>query len=233
MKESVSFALRKTVHNAKMKCDSVIFDLDGTLVDTFPGIVDSIRFALTTVLPNVNVSVPRTVVGPPIAKIFKHLIPELGQSELKSLSACFRNHYDNIGWKNLVPFPKAETVLKKLSDTGITNFLVTNKPKLATGNVLKHLGWVHYFGDVVSPDPTESSSRSKADVVKELIRTNELDQQKAVMVGDSIDDAEAAYMSGIKFIGVSYGYGTIDKMSAFSVDHILSELPELLSLIAI
>ncbi|MBA7625678.1 5'-nucleotidase [subsurface metagenome] len=224
--------LYEAISNSNRKYDTVIFDLDGTLVDTFPGITDSISFVLQTALPDIDVFVPRDVIGPPpVREIFKQLVPKLGDDELDSLTAHFQGRYRAIGRKKSSPFPEVEATLLGLREIRITCFVVTNKPMIHTKNIVSNLGWNCFFEAIVTPDCREPHFASKKEMMDDLIRSNKLDRANVVMVGDSLDDAEAAYNSKIKFVGVSYGYGVLDENMPYPMYQRISNMSELLSIV--
>ena len=103
---------------------SVIFDLDGTLVDSLPGIESSARTAIESVLPGVPMPDLKAIVGPPIAAMFARLWPDLEPEKMGRLVAAFRSHYVEKGCLDSLPFPGVMETLSRLQAAGLGAFEV-------------------------------------------------------------------------------------------------------------
>lgn len=190
-----------------MWIEFVLFDLDGTLVDTVPGIEYSIREAVSRVLPDRVAPRIRERVGPPIGCILREEFHDVSPEVLQSLERAFRESYDTEGWRRSVPYPGVRPLLDGLHREGYRCYVVTNKPIRPTRLILGSLGLLDVFEAVISPDCTEPALRSKVDAVAKLIAEWGLDPARGVLVGDSIDDRRAAHSHGIAFVSADYGYG--------------------------
>ncbi len=187
---------------------SVIFDLDGTLVDSLPGIEFSARTAIASVLPGVPMPDLKAVIGPPIATMFARLWPDLDPEKMALLVAAFRSHYLDKGCLDSSPFPGVMETLFLLQTAGMRMFVLTNKPAAPTKTILGALGVAEMFAAVLSPDSPESPFYSKPDGARALMRWFTLDPGQTTLVGDGADDAAAAEACGFHFIAAAYGYGT-------------------------
>jgi len=186
---------------------NVIFDLDGTLVHSLPGIEQSARMAISRVLPEVAMPDLQTVIGPPIATMFARLWPDLAPERMACLLAEFRAHYDREGCLCSEPYPQVRDVLARLHAAGMTLFVLTNKPAAPAHKILHHLGLSDFFTEVMGPDSVNPPFRSKPDGARLLARKHRFAPDSTVIVGDGVDDAEAAEACGFGFIAVCYGYG--------------------------
>ncbi len=216
---------------AIMNVKSIFFDLDGTLIDSFPGIKDSIQHAFGNLLPGRHSDFSRDIIGPPINEIFERIVPDLDSNEIARLTACFRVHYNKIGYENFDVFPGVESTLEKSQKLGLKMCIVTNKPSYPTQKMIQKLGWEEYFDETVTSDSQDSPFKSKAHAVRDLIKRHDLNPNDVVMVGDSVDDAKAAILSNIEFVGVSYGYGSSQIRSTFPASCIIDDLSALIYLI--
>ena len=187
---------------------SVIFDLDGTLVDSLPGIEFSARTAIGTVLPGEPMPDLKAVIGPPIAAMFARLWPELDPEKMARLVAAFRSHYVEKGCLDSPPFPGVVETLSRLQAAGIRMFVLTNKPSAPAQTILGALGLAEFFTAVLAPDSAESPFGSKPDGARMLARRFGLDADQTTLVGDGADDSAAAEACGFRFIAAAYGYGT-------------------------
>ena len=186
---------------------SVIFDLDGTLVQSLPGIEQSARVAISRVLPEMPLPDLRAVIGPPIATMFARLWPDLAAEQMACLLAEFRTHYYSEGCLCSEPYPQVRDTLARLQAAGRALFVLTNKPAAPAQKILHHLGLAEFFTEIMGPDSVQPPFRSKPDGARLLAAKHRLSPQSTVIVGDGIDDAEASQACGFGFIAVCYGYG--------------------------
>ena len=199
-----------------MKIQNLIFDLDGTLVDSLPGIHSSMQVAIDQVLPGEVMPKMRQVVGPPLLQMFQKMWPELSQEGLEKLVKAFRADYDLRGFLKSERYPHVVEVLSALKHAGHHLYLLTNKPKIPTELILKHLELDHFFIDQISPDSLTPAFNEKTEGLRHLVSHYRMDLDQSVMIGDSSDDALAAKEVGIGFIAAEYGYGEVLKKSEFS-----------------
>jgi phosphoglycolate phosphatase len=182
-----------------------IFDLDGTLVDSLPGIA----LAIAAALPEGSApgSDLRSLIGPPIREILKSLSGCTDKTELDVIEARFRYAYDSAGWRESVAYPGIPELLQQLSETDRQLFVVTNKPlKPATG-ILTMLNLLKHFEDIVTPDSASPPYRSKAEMLQALMTLWQLDAADALFIGDSMEDYLAATSADVQFAVVAWGYG--------------------------
>lgn len=191
-----------------MRVHHLICDLDGTLVDSLPGIECSTRHALAKCLPGVVAPPMRDVVGPPIAKMFAQLWPQLPCDELDCLLAAFRQHYNEEGCLASVCYPGVRETLSELRKREVEMFVLTNKPLAPTQTILRHTGIEEFFAGVVSPDTAEPSYLTKSAAAKALRDVHALAPASTAIVGDGLDDAAAAAACGFAFFLAAYGYGS-------------------------
>jgi len=186
---------------------SVIFDLDGTLVDSLDGINASARYAIQKCLPERAFDSLRHLVGPPVVEMFGRLWPDLSPSKLQDLVAAFRRHYDERGSLLSHLYPSVPETLARLRDNGVGMFVLTNKPSRATQNILQNLEIVHHFRDVISPDVSSGPFLAKHEGATFLRVKHNLEPDLTLVMGDGSDDLEAAEICGFQFLYAAYGYG--------------------------
>lgn len=199
-----------------MPAKNVIFDLDGTLVDSLPGIEESARVAIGRVLPGEAVPDLRAVIGPPVAAMFATLWPELPPERVARLLAEFRAHYDETGCLRSQPYPGVADVLSRLFASGKHLFVLTNKPLRPARKILAHLGFAKFFTDVTAPDSPQPFD-SKPAGARLLAGKFALQPGGTVLIGDGADDAAAAEACGFRFIAAAYGYGRAAEKAAIRV----------------
>jgi phosphoglycolate phosphatase len=197
-----------------MRIENIIFDLDGTLVDSFPGIEYASRCAVASVCPKRGSFDLRPFIGPPIDEIFHLLFPDIAKMELETLVKEFRKVYDNDGWQKTVLFDGVKETLTKLQDFKISKYVVTSKPKLPAEKILDLLNIRSLFVDVLCPDSATPAFPLKSAAIACLITKHGLDHEKILSIGDTNEDEVAAKTCGVRFAAASYGYGIIQEEMA-------------------
>jgi phosphoglycolate phosphatase len=208
-----------------MPVTAILFDLDGTLVDSLPGIEYSIRVALRQVLPRRETVDPRGWIGPPIRAMFRRAFPDVDDATLDDLERAFRSSYNSEGWQKTLAYNGVAATLARLAEQGVRNFVVTNKPRIPTQRILGQLHLVQCFTAVVTQDCTSPPFASKSEMVAYLLTQYSLKSRQTLLVGDSDDDDRAAQGCGLPFLAVTYGYGAAHH--AQQPEHVLSNLESL------
>jgi len=191
------------------KITDLIFDLDGTLVDSIPGIASSLREALLSFGRQMPLADLRAAIGPPIGIIAQRLEPELSEDEIVEIERHYRSSYDNHGWRSTPLFPGVNETLQACIKRGYRLFIVTNKPRIPTKKILQYLELESLFKEVVTRDSRSPAYASKAEMLQELLEKHALTLETAVIVGDTMEDCEAAQVHHLPFIYVTYGYGSV------------------------
>src|SRR5580692_11047650 len=164
-----------------------IFDLDGTLVDSLPGISWSIDAAFA------GCGLPRRsdlqcYIGPPVRTILATLCQTSDDAALDQLEQSFRRSYDSPGWRMTACRQGVRDLLSDLQVSGAQLFIVTNKPEPATHKILGELGLSAFFQEVACRE----AQNSKAEVLAALLERRRLDRAACLMVGDTQEDSHAA-----------------------------------------
>jgi phosphoglycolate phosphatase len=194
--------------------DSIIFDLDGTLVDSLPGIEASARHAVEKCLPGISLPEIRGLIGPPIRTMFAQLWPERDRVEVEALVAAFRQHYDTKGCLLSQPYPGVHDTLYDLHEAGTAMFVLTNKLSHSADIILEKSGIRQFFLDVMSPDSVEPPYSVKSEGAAILQSRYHLVPARTLLMGDGVNDLEAAAACGFVFVEAAYGYGNASQDSA-------------------
>lgn len=188
---------------------AVIFDLDGTLLDTSEGVYAGI----TETIEHFGLRKPtddelRTYIGPPIQVSFERHYGVTGE-QLNEMVACFRAAYKNHLFK-ATPYEGIFDAFAKFREAGVATAVATYKREDYALEVLKHFGFDQYT-DVMFGSDLEGKL-GKNDIIEKAIKSLGIeDYSKVVMVGDSDNDAIGASKIGTEFIGVTWGFGFDDK----------------------
>lgn len=194
----------------------LFFDLDGTLADTDP----DIRTSWKAALHDLGVECPHFdrdfVAGPTLEEMARKLLPEHATDEFcAELRARFGYHYDHDGFPNTFEYPGVLDAVRRLKAAGARVFIATNKRFAGASAMARHFGWDQVFeklytGDMFKDDPAIGKMR-KPELLAFIMRELGVTAEDCVMVGDTINDFEAAAKNGIESVAVSWGYGTDDE----------------------
>ncbi len=210
-----SLVLKKSkgsLKNSLMKnLPNIFFDLDGTLVDSLPGIEKTLRAALLTVGADPE-TVPafRPLVGYPLETVFSFLLGE-GHPEVAAAARTYRRLYPEMGLPGAMPYEGIPEMLRALRSGGKNLHIVTARNETMAGKILKNHGLDGYILSVRG-EREGDGRESKADLVADVLVNFHLNPSETVMIGDRRFDTEAARANGCMAIGVTYGYGTREEL---------------------
>lgn len=206
----------------------ILFDLDGTLVDSLPGIEFSVREAFDTCQLPLPTESLREMIGPPIRAILSRAGNVVEESSLDALERAFRASYDDEGWRRTVCFPEVERVLRVMYERRHRLFLVSNKPRHISLEILKRERISGYFETIVTRDSRSPHYRGKEEMIGFLLAERLIPGEECLMVGDTTEDANAAASAGIKFIWMTHGYGPPLQRSSISAAHTMDNFSQFL-----
>ncbi len=205
---------------------TILFDFDGTLMDTWPGIEKTIRASLRELeIPLDGKMITRTLVGMPLMRVFEEL---LGGDPVKIGLATqkYRELFPVVGMSGARPFEGAVRMLEVLVERGRTLSLVTARNEVITRQMMKEHGLTGLFTWVRGEQEGEAPD-GKAHMVTEVLDRLDLDQGDCVMVGDRRYDMEAARANGVRSVGVTYGYGTKEELLEVGAEQLAGSIEEL------
>ncbi len=206
--------------------NTVIFDLDGTLLDSAPGIYNGLRHTLDRLGLIWPDSVePRLFLGPPLAysfRTFLGLAPELIDRAVE----IYREYYGATGALEARPYPGIFELLWDLKEAGARVCLATSKYSAMAEKIMDHFGLRSLIGFAAMSDGREVVSNKK-DMILRVLEHCGAEPREAVMVGDTQYDAKGASEAGVPFIGVLYGYGRQSEMEDAGGGRFVADVPAL------
>ncbi|TXG91462.1 HAD family hydrolase [Rhodococcus rhodnii] len=188
----------------------MLFDLDGTITDSAPGIHRTFRHALAAVdRPVPGDDVLATIIGPPMRDTFVRLGFDPPTAE-RAITA-YTERYDEQGWAENSVYPGMRDVLRTARELGLRTAVATSKAEPFAARILEHFDLTQYL-DFVGGATLDGSRRAKSDVIAHSLRAlgvnpGEHDGVPIVMVGDREHDVEGAALWGVKAVFVAWGYG--------------------------
>ena len=197
-----------------MQYQTILFDLDGTLTDSAPGILNSVRYACRKLgLPLPGEAQLRGFLGPPLPWSFRTILG-LGEADAARAVAAFREYYPETGLFENAVYPGIPELLAALQAAGKTVAVATSKPEPFARRILAHFALDAYCTAICGATIDETRT-DKGDVVAYALQTlGAAGARPAVMVGDREHDVRGAAQNGLPCIGVVYGYGTAEELSA-------------------
>ena len=209
----------------------VLFDLDGTLTDSAPGITHSLRRMFEAIgRPVENDDELMAYVGPPLAKTLRAR-EDFTEAEAERALEVYRGFAEESDLIDNAVFPGVVGLLHSLQAAGIPIATATSKPTTRARRILEHFGLAEYFTFIGGASDDESRA-DKADVIAYTLaelRGLGVDTSRAVMVGDRFYDVEGANANEVPTIIVEWGYGSpAEAKGAMAVVHSIDRLRSLL-----
>ncbi len=229
------------------KYNYILFDLDGTITDSGPGIMNAAQHALNSFgIEEKSIDKLKLFVGPPLDKSFTERYGFSNDDAWKAVGV-FREYYNVTGIFENSVYPGIEALLDKLTSQGFIIAIASSKPQILIHRVLKHFDLEKYF-DVVVGCELDGKRSDKSEVIDEVLRQlseiavkrgliydegssqtelTALVKERAVMVGDRCYDVEGAHSFSLPCIGVLYGYGTRQEMEESGADYIAETVEDI------
>ena len=196
---------------------NIIFDLDGTLIDSSEGILRSISmaFQLCDLVPKQPLTAK--LIGPPLNQLLPVLLGSDDTEVIESLSIAFKEKYDSDGYKVVRVFDGIEPMLKLLKSQGHLVYLATNKRIAPTIKIIPYLGWESYFDEIYALDSFSNLS-SKKELITHIMDLHNMNKNETVYVGDTIADYNASNANDITYIMALWGYDSGDFSEALRAE---------------
>lgn len=218
----------------------ILFDLDGTVIDSREGIMASLKHALLKMgIEENDYDTLKKYIGPPLDESFMNFHGFNHEDALKAVSA-YRERYNEKGVYESKLFPRLPELLKALKDKGYTVALATCKPEIYIPVIFKHFDLYQYFDYEVGSELEGGVRRHKNQVIEEvfarIIEREGLSKEdipslksRAIMVGDRKDDILGAKKAGIESIGVRYGFAEPMELEEAGADYIVDGVMDILT----
>lgn len=208
-----------------MHHDIILFDLDGTLTDSGPGIMKAGQYALRAFGIERDWRELSFFVGPPLSETFTRFV---SAENVDAAVAKFREYYQKDGWLDNAPYPGIPALLAHLKSKGKRLFVATSKLDTMAERILEHFGLAPYFDAICGAPEGDKEAGKKVSVVKAALKAAGCnDLSRAVMVGDREHDVLGAKKNGLPCIGAVYGYGTAEELTAAGAAALADTVDEL------
>lgn len=210
--------------------NTVLFDLDGTIVDSSPGIINSIKYALAEMEREIpDEKTLRKFLGPPLEYSFTQFCG-FSDADAKTAAELYRSRYKDFCVIESTLFPGVTEMLDALKDSDMTIALATTKPERFANQILSGLGIERFFTTVCGGEL--SITGGKSDIITAALKIcGNTNLSAAVMVGDRLYDIDGAKSVGIDSIGALYGYGSREELETAGATYLASSAEEIVNII--
>lgn len=185
----------------------VLFDFDGTLVDSAPAILACFSRALKAHGLQAMCPVDASLIGPPLRQTLATLSGSSDAALLDALGASFKDIYDSEACLETAAYAGCQSVLEQLHELGFNLSIATNKRLLPTQRIIAALGWQGLFADVYASDSYPGRYKDKAGMIAALLEDGGISASLCIYIGDTVADGRAAAANGVEFWPVAWGYG--------------------------
>ncbi len=189
----------------------IVFDLDGTLIDSAPAILASFHDAFAQTGMAAVRAIYDSVIGPPLTETLQLLSGSTDTAQIARLAEAFKASYDSTGYRATAAYAGVGELLAGLAGAGLTLSIATNKRIHPTRLILEHLGWAGYFAEVYALDLFAPRLPDKAAMIARLLADRGIPSDQAIYIGDRSEDGESADANGLPFIAVTWGYGSLNR----------------------
>jgi phosphoglycolate phosphatase len=192
-----------------MKSRHFLFDLDGTLIDSAPSILECYRLVLDRFALGAKLPLESNLIGPPLGATLQLISGVSDESLLADMTLAFKELYDTTGVKQSLAYAGIDELLHKLHSGGHKLYIVTNKRIVAARKIVEFLNWSNLFEGIYAQDAFNPALPSKASVIERVLDVHHIPKSDALYIGDRNEDGEAAHANGLKFVWVAWGYGDL------------------------
>jgi phosphoglycolate phosphatase len=209
---------------------ALIFDLDGTLTDSKPGILGCLRKVIDKRGLNFTEPLDR-LIGPPVEEWVSYLLPGGSGEEHAALARDYRACYDREGWSNNSVYPGVREMLMELRAAGFPLYVCTSKHHHFAVRILEAFKLAQLFAAIYG-DKLEYASHAKADLLARIIGEQSIDRGNAWMIGDRSFDIEAAHANSLRCVAAGWGYGSADEFASANADAVALTPGDVLAIVA-
>lgn len=215
-----------------MTPDVLLFDLDGTLTDPKPGIVGSLRFALGQLAaPCPTDDVLASYIGPPLRATFATLLGTSESDRIEEAMRLYRQRFADTGLYENRVYDGVPEMLERAGSAATAVYVATSKPAVYAERIVRHFGLAHHFRKVYGPE-LNGRYEDKAELLAHILESESVKPNAAVMIGDRAADVRAAKASGVRSIGVLWGYGSERELIDAKADALCATPGELIDHLA-
>jgi len=208
--------------------NNILFDFDGTICDTSPGIFASMQKVCAHYNLSFGLDTFAKMIGPPLQESFTKIF-HLPESEVRNAIKVYRDYYAAEGMFLCEPYEGVKELIHALRANGMRIFVATSKPEEYTRKIIERKGLSELFDFVGGADMEEKSRIDKVDVINYVLDENRISDKResVLMIGDRFYDINGAHKANLKAAGILWGFGDRAEMEKCGADFIFETPQEL------
>ena len=206
----------------------IIFDLDGTIIDSKIEIISTYQHVLDQIPTEFNVDLNAIDFGANLNQVLSFIY----KSDLEKIVKAkdlFANLYDNSNFENTFVYEKVHETLTKLLENGKSLYVATNKRHIPSRKIIEIKQLKPYFKDVIGNEMSPNVSMSKSKMIEYLMNKHSF--KRGFMIGDTVGDIDAGKANGLSTIAVSYGYQSLEELEKENPNYMSNSFENLLKFI--
>lgn len=205
----------------------LLFDLDGTLTDSAPGIFACIQHALRELdLPTPSGSDLRRAVGPPLHISFREIFGITRHGVVNEAMRLYRERFSTVGLFENEVYPGVAEALSALRDSGYGLCVATSKPKVFADQIIDHFSLRPFFTEVYGSE-LSGERAGKPDLIRYVLHAEQAHSERVCMIGDRSHDMVGAKENDLTAVGVLWGYGSEAELTEAGADALVNRVSDL------
>jgi len=208
---------------------AIIFDFDGTLVDSEMAIYQCFQVITNNLAPERKDFAKNILIGPPLRDTASEILGPDHQDQLDEFVNKFIEMHDEQVIKHTQPYPDVTEILKELNSKKIYMAIATNKRQAPTIKLINYFGWQDYFILIKCSD-SECTIKNKDEMIQDILNA-EYKFNEAIFIGDTVNDGLSANLNQLPFIKANYGYGRDQDWSTINIKKTISSFSEIRTLV--
>jgi 2-phosphoglycolate phosphatase len=210
-----------------MKFKTVIFDLDGTLIDSYSAIQESLNYVLERFgQPQVDLATTKKMVGRGLENLMQQAV---GDQHKEQAITLFRKSYDETVMRGTFLLPEVADTIRNLYEAGIKMAVASNKPSIYSRTILENFGLNPYFEACYGPDIVKQAKPHPA-MLDGLLKELNADRNETLYVGDMLIDVETARNAGVHVALIATGGNSSDELRSKNPDYFLNSFSDLIKI---
>jgi phosphoglycolate phosphatase len=207
---------------------AILFDMDGTLIDSFVGIANAYRYMCKSLgIPEIPDHDVRRLIGPPIEEAIATQF-HFESNEVNIAVKYHREYYSSRGIHEYAKYPGTDGLIMGLKDLGFSLYIATSKPTVYAREIVIESGWESFFKGVSGAE-LDGSRRHKVDVIAWVLQHLAVDESAVAMVGDRTEDVLGGKEHGLSCIGVDWGFNSAEELLEAGASFVATSSAELLT----
>lgn len=201
----------------------IIFDLDGTLIDSSPGVIESVNYALTRTSQPIQAGERiKRYIGCPLDQMFA----DFTDQPYETLLNHFREKAATAVVQAATPLSGVNETLKRLHADGYEMGIATTKIRSQVEGILERLGWAGYFKAISGGDEV-TRVKPAPDIFRLTLERMKVPREKTIVVGDTVNDVHGGRAAGLKVIAIPSEFGTPETLHASNPDWMIEQFADL------